>query len=108
MSDGPHRSLGMGPGWRQLAKRADNCAYALDQIPDAVITALAQDWRKGVPDALARRVRDILGDQQNSLFREGKIAQLNELGTMTKVHGLGDLLIEHAIQTVSEGKFGPD
>ena len=98
----------MRRGWKQLAKRADNHAYAPDQIRDAVIPALVQDWRAGVPDALARRIRDIVGGPQDSLFRDEKIAQLEALRGMTAGHGVGGLLIEHAIQTVSEGKSGPD
>jgi hypothetical protein len=98
----------MRRGWKQLAERADNRAFAPDEISDAVIPALAQDWCAAVPDALAGRIRDILGGPQDSLFWEEKIAQLKTLRTAMTGRGFGDLLIEHAIQTVSEGKSGPD
>lgn len=108
MSDGPHRSLKMRRGWKQLAKRADNQAFAPNEICDAVIPALAQDWRADISDALAGRIRDILGGPRDSLFREEKISQLTMLRTMTAGRGFGDLLIDHAIQTVSDGISGPD
>jgi len=87
MSDGPYRSLNMRRGWRQLAKRAGNGAYTPDRIRNAVILALAQDWRADVSDALAGRIREIFEGPQDSLFREEKAARLETLRTMTAVPG---------------------
>lgn len=108
MSDGPHRSLKMRRGWKQLAERADNRAYAPEEIRDAVIPVLARDWRADVPDALAGRVCEILSGLQDTLFREQKIAQLEALQPMAAGHGLGGLFIDYAIQAVSEGRSDGD
>lgn len=40
MSDGPHRSLRMKRGWQRVAERADNGAFGVDEISNAVIPAL--------------------------------------------------------------------
>jgi hypothetical protein len=45
MSDGPHKSLGMRPGWKKFAKRADKAAYEPDQVKEALPDALGDDWR---------------------------------------------------------------
>ena len=66
MSDGPHRSPKMPRGWKKLAERADNKAYAPEEVRDALPEALEHDWRAEVPDSVCRRVRDILGDSQRS------------------------------------------
>jgi hypothetical protein len=38
MSDGPHKSLGMRPGWKRFAKRSDKAAYERDQVAEAPLT----------------------------------------------------------------------
>lgn len=64
MSDGPYKSLKMRPGWKQLAKRADEKAFASEEVRDALPTALEQDWRAEVADSLCRQVQAILQDMQ--------------------------------------------
>ncbi len=107
MSDGPHRSLNMRHGWKKLAERADNSAYAPAEITDAAAPALAQDGKEDVSAELARCVCEVLGGQQDSLFRDEKVMQLEALRRVTAGHGLGQVLIDCAIQAAAKGKSGP-
>lgn len=43
MSDVPHRSLPMRPGWKKVAEYADNKNCACDQVRDAVEAAVEKD-----------------------------------------------------------------
>lgn len=108
MSDGPHRSLPMRRGWKRLAECADNPASAPQEIAGAVVPAVEPDWRADVSADLVRCVRDILGEQQESLFREQKTEQLEALGRMTAGHGMGQSLIEYTIQACLTGKLGEE
>lgn len=106
MSDGPHRSLNMTRGWKRLAERADNRAYAPEEVRDALPEALEQDWRAEVPDSFCRRVRDILSDSQSSLFGDQRTGQLEALRTETAGYPLGNTLLDYAIETAARGKIG--
>lgn len=108
MSDGPHRSLSMRPGWKKVAEFAANPASAPEDINRHVIPALDQDWRTDVSDTLAGGICDVLRGQQDSLFGDQKIMQLEALRPMTAGHEFGRVLIDCAIQVASEGKLGPD
>ena len=57
MSDGPHRSLPMSRGWKQLARRAANKAFSPVEVCDALPAALHQDWRTEVPKRLCRLIQ---------------------------------------------------
>ncbi len=106
MSDGPHRSLPMRPGWKKLAERAANSNYAPDEISDAVIPALAQDWSSEISSELAGFVRDVLGGQQDSLFKDEKVAQFEALRRITSGHGFAQVFIDCGIQMAIEGRSG--
>lgn len=68
MSDGPHRSLPMRRAWKKVAERAANPACAPEEIGNALIPALAQDWNDDVPTTL-----DFLtGDRWNISFSSRK------------------------------------
>ena len=68
MSDGPHRSLPMRPAWKKLAERADKAAFSAEEVRDALPAALAEDWRKEIPDSIVWKVREILSDSQIDFF----------------------------------------
>ena len=106
MSDGPHRSLKMRPGWKKVAEFADKRAFALEEISNAVIPALGEDWRADVPDPVVRGICKILGDQQDTLFADHKVTGLEALRPMTAGHGLGQILIDCAIQQAASGASG--
>ena len=107
MSDGPHRSLNMPSGWKKLAERADNSLYAPAEIADGAAPALGQDGKEDISAELARCVCEVLGGQQDSLFRDEKVMQLEALRRVTAGHGLGQVLIDCAIQAAAKGKLGP-
>ena len=107
MSDGPHRSLNMRKGWKRLCKLADNAATSPQEICDAVVPALEQDWRGDMSSGLFNRVRQILSEPQGSLFVEQRIGELEALRRQTAGHGLARSFLDCAIQTVIEGGGGP-
>ena len=61
MSDGPHRSLPMRRPWKTVAECADNAAFEVDEIREAIVPALEQDCRREMRreflDGLCRVVR---------------------------------------------------
>ena len=107
MSDGPHKSLNMPSGWKKLAERADNQAYAPEEVRDALPEALKQDWRAEAPDNVTNQVRDIL-DSQNSLFGDERVEQLEALRGETAGYPLGNAFLDHAIQATYRGLSGPE
>jgi hypothetical protein len=80
MSDGPHKSLPMRNGWRNLAKRGANTNFDAEEICAAVPDAIGDDWVEEGCDHAVRELRQILKDnQQGSLFgqqREDTIESL--------------------------------
>ena len=108
MSDGPHRSLKMPRGWKKLAERADNKAYAPEEVRDALPEALEHDWRAEVPDSVCRRVSDILGDNQSSLFGDHRAERLEALRRETAGYALGNALLDYAIEAAARGRCGDE
>jgi hypothetical protein len=71
MSDGPHKTLPMRPGWKRLSERADKTGYAAAEVAEAVCPALADDWRSEVSDNVVRQVRMVVGaDAGGFLFSD--------------------------------------
>ncbi len=108
MSDGPHRSLNMPRSWKRLAKRADNKAYAPEEVRDALPEALEHDWRAEVPDSFCRRVRDILCDSQSSLFGDQRAERLEALRGETAGYALGNTFLDCAIHAAARGRCGDE
>jgi hypothetical protein len=108
MSDGPHRSLNMRRGWKKVAEFADNRTFDPAQVSDTVIAAFNDDWRAEVSPEVAGGVRDILGGQEDSLFRDQKVMQLEALRRVTAGHGLGQVLIDCALRAVLNPAQGAD
>ena len=108
MSDGPHRSLNMPSGWRKLAERADNKAYAPEEVRDALPKALGQDWRAEVSDSTIGRIRSILGDCQDSLFSDQQVGRLEALRRETAGHNLTNTLLDYATQATDRGLSGTE
>ena len=108
MSDGPHRSLNMPRGWKRLAERADNKAYAPEEVCDALPEALEHDWYAEVPDSVCRRVRDIFGDSQSSLFGDQRAERLEALRGETAGYALGNALLDYAIEAAARERCGDE
>lgn len=109
MSDGPHRSLQMRRGWKQVAERGDNYAFEPDEISEAIIPALEQDYRSETPKPLLDAVWSILCDQQSSLFNTDTetAARLEALRTEAGT-GIGRVVVEQAILVAEKGDRGRD
>ena len=108
MSDGPHRSLKMPRGWKQLAKRAANKAFAPEEVRDALPAALEQDWRGEVPERFCGHVRNILRDNQSSLFGDQRTERLEALREETAGYALGNAFLDYAIQAAAQGRSGDE
>jgi hypothetical protein len=110
MSDGPHRSLPMRQGWRNLAERADRCAFEPEQVADAVPDALGDDWREEGCDEVVRDVRAVLGNgRQPSLFAGEKQDALDALKKLSGAgYQLRRLVLDSVAQAVDDGFIGTD
>lgn len=106
MSDGPHKSLGMRPGWKKFAKRADKAAYEPDQVADALPDALEEDWRAERCNEFAQEIRDVLGDgRQIQLFTQEVEGKLDDLKKVTGAgYPLRRMLLEAVQQSIESGK----
>lgn len=108
MSDGPHRTLNMRKGWREVAKRAGNNAYVPDEICQQLPAALGQDWRAEVPAKLVAGLREALGDgRQGGLFVDDRRERIDALRSLAAGFPLGGVLVHCAILVAAEGGQGP-
>ena len=57
MSDGPHKSLPMPRAWKKFTECVSNEAFSFEEVRDAIVAALEQDWRKQNMDGLVQRGR---------------------------------------------------
>ena len=80
----------MRRGWKKTARFADKPAFTASDICGAAVEAFADDWRSDVPDALSRGVREILGGEQDSLFRDQKVTRLEFYGGSPQGTGSGN------------------
>ena len=110
MSDGPHRSLNMRRGWKQLAEHADNSAFSVEEVGDTLQEALRQDWLKEVSKGFCQRIQNILNESQGSLpfFSKQKIEQLEFLRGEAAGYPLRSVLLDCTIQAVAEGYSGEE
>jgi hypothetical protein len=103
MSDGPHRSLRMRPGWKRLAERADNAAYGPEEVGNALIPALEEDCYAELPPEFIAQLGNACGEQDASLFKEDLAAQLEQLRGVAGT-GIGLVILEYAIQLSERGE----
>lgn len=108
MSDGPYRSLPMPPGWRRFAEFAENRNFDPVDVCNAAVGALEEDWRLHVPPSVVEGIRKAFLDPQADLFADQRGRSLEELVPQTAGHGLGRLLLDHAVAKVRTGAVGED
>ncbi|MBI3329870.1 MAG: hypothetical protein HYZ81_24575 [Nitrospinae bacterium] len=104
MSDGPHRSLPMPRGWKKVAEYAGNETFASDDVRDALVTAIEQDWRKDISPSLIGSIQDVLGGA--TLFSEDRSQVLEDLRQSVAGCTMGNVLLDHMVYTVSDGTSG--
>lgn len=104
MSDGPHRSLPMRPGWKKVAEYADNEAFASDELCDAVVSAVERDWRKDISPGLVACIQDVLGVA--TLCSKDTVRAVEELRPSVAGCPMGNALLDHLAYVISDGKSG--
>lgn len=105
MSDGPHRSLPMRPGWKRVAERGDKRAFAADEISRAITPALEQDCRKELQLGFIDHVYKAFRDQESALFKDGFTQRLEGLRDMAG-SGIGRVILDHSILVAQRGGTG--
>jgi hypothetical protein len=109
MSDGPHRSLPMRPGWKRAAERADTPAYSVTEVSDAICQAVKQDWRAEISHACVRRLGQIFNDQQLPLLGDLGAADFAILRrSLDGAGSLGGVLIDCAQEVLASGGTGAE
>ena len=103
MSDGPHKSLPMPPGWKKVAERASKEAYTSNEVREAIDVAIAQDYHKDISHFIAS-IQDVIGS--DSLFSGDRIPVLEDLRQFVAGCAMGEALLNHVIFVVSDGKSG--
>ena len=108
MSDGPEKTLKMRKGWQEVAKCARLDAYDEGEVSRKVSEALNQDWDAEISSELTISLRRILGDgRQGLLLGDTRHDQLERLPSDVIGTPFGTVLIQCAIQALSEGLDGP-
>jgi len=107
MSDGPHRSLPMRPGWKRVAERAGNTAYPTDEIAAALVPALAQDCRQDVNSELLNAILSLCREQDTSLFKNDLGPQLQALREKAG-SGMERTLLSNVAQISPDEKYKVD
>lgn len=97
MSDGPHRSLPMRPGWKRVAERGANSVFTTDQIAAAIVPALEQDCRAEMDSGFLDDICAVFHAQENSLFKEDVRPQLEQLRQDAGC-GIGRVFLDNVIQ----------
>jgi len=106
MSDGPHRSLNMRRGWKRLAEVADNRNFTPEEVCERLPKPLGADWRREVPESLCRSVRNVLGEDQDTLFGDPRLARLETLRRETAALPMAGVFLDCAIEAASKGLAG--
>lgn len=107
MSDGPHRSLPMRPGWRRVAEFSDNMAFSPADIAKAVVPALVQDLKQEVQPVVLDEAYRLFRLHESSLFKDSLPEQLQRL-RRNAGSGLEKSLLDHAMVMAERGISGRD
>lgn len=105
MSDGPHRSLPMRRPWKSVAECADNVAFEVDEIREAILPAIENDCRREVRREFLDNLCGLCADQEAMLFKSDMRAVLEGL-RRTANAGLEQQVLDHAIHAAASGSNG--
>lgn len=106
MSDGPYRSLPMSRGWKRLAKFAENANFDRADTCAAATHALSTSWRKEVPAAIVKGIRDVFLEPEPGLFSDMRLARIDAVVSDNAGYGLGRMFCAHASTVLTEGLTG--
>lgn len=104
MSDGPHRALPMRAPWKRAAERADNTAFDVAEITEAIATATVPDFHADVPPKLLAEVQNIANAEQKNLFASDSIAALEKIKREHAVEPRARDFVDRVIAAVKDGK----
>src|SRR5207248_2191986 len=107
MSDGPHCSLPMRPGWKRLAECADHAAFAPEDLGGELIPALEQDCRADLSPEFLNAFRGVYARHENSLFGDQLAPDIQTLEQIAGP-GIARILLDFAIQLAERGDTKPD
>jgi hypothetical protein len=102
MSDGPHRSLPMRPGWKKVAEYVANGAFASQDVCNAIVAAVERDWRRDIFPGIVGDIQDVLGGA--TLFSEDRLRALEDLRPSVAGCAMGSALLDYVACAVSDGK----
>jgi hypothetical protein len=97
MSDGPHRSLPMRRGWKRVAEWADNPAFEVGEVSNAIVPALDQDCKGEMSQEFLSRLCAVYHREETSLFKNNVAPELESLRHIAGP-GIGHVVLELAIQ----------
>lgn len=106
MSDGPHRALPMRPSWKRAAERADNTAFDVAEVTDAISVAVVPDFRADVTVALLAEVQKITNGKQGVLFVDQNLAALEKVKREHAIQPRARDFVDRVMAAISEGKSG--
>ncbi len=107
MSDGPHKTLNMRPGWKRLVRRADKAANQQGEVAECVLPALSKDWIGETRAHYLQQVGQYLGCGSEPLLfaaDPSEHARLRQGASST----FEALVADHAIDAVLAGKSGKE
>ena len=104
MSDGPHRSLSMRRGWKTVAECASNFAFADEDVRDAIIRALTNDWKKEMSAHFVASILEMLGGK--TLYGMDNIRSILDLRQTISGGTMGATLLDFLTISIGEGKSG--
>jgi hypothetical protein len=107
MSDGPHKSLPMRPGWKRVAECGDKAAFASEEISGAIVSALHRDCRTEMIEGRIDGIYRAFRDQDTALFKDQIGPRLESLRE-TAGSGIGRVILDHAIRVAERGGTGMD
>lgn len=106
MSDGPYKSLPMSRGWKRLAQFAENENFNSTDTCAAANNALEGTWRKEVPAAILKEVREVFFEPAPDLFNDARLKRIEEAASDAAGYGLARRLTAHASSVLTEGLSG--
>lgn len=108
MSDGPHKSLPMRPGWKKFAERADLAAFDCDQVAELAVPALEDDWNDEVAPHIDALRNVLFDERQGRLLGPQNTAELEQLKRLNPGNTLWRGVVDRIAQGVADGLSGKE
>lgn len=106
MSDGPHRSLPMSRAWKKFVECVYNQAFSREEVSNALVGSLEQDWRKGNMERLVQRVGETLRDGQTHFSFDQGAEKLKLLRREAALSPLQHVFLDYVDKAVAGGHSG--